>query len=311
MHHTYSSPKEDQTQFEFVRDTRMKATQFKNAPPGTFFQCAQAAVDNHLKKLSGSTWKVYLFLCRLADGNNGTCYPSLETIAERCGICKRTAQTAIQDLCHTRTIQKLKRPNQSNVYRIVFGGDDYSPPSTASQPKPSVEPQDGSNSLPCQAKSSGNSKPQEWQQVATYQTSLTNQEQTLGLGKVKKNRPAGGSWDATQLLEHFNRWWQTYPRKTQRKKAEEAFIHAVRDLVEGNTDLPHPEITTIAKAVDHLVTQARAYAQAVQGRRYIKYPANWLREQCFDDEMTLTEKEYSVTAICEHFKNNGYELVTE
>jgi predicted transcriptional regulator len=67
---------------------------------------------------------VYLCLVRHAN-NDGTCYPSINTIAKKCGICRRTAISTINQLNELGHIKREGRNKQgsrektSNLYTTV------------------------------------------------------------------------------------------------------------------------------------------------------------------------------------------------
>ncbi len=90
-----------------------------------FFWAHNAIFDEWGTKLKGNGIAVYLCLVRHAN-NEGTCYPSLNTIAKKCGICRNTVIRTIDKLVELGLIVRERRegPNNqkertSNLYTIV------------------------------------------------------------------------------------------------------------------------------------------------------------------------------------------------
>ncbi len=87
-----------------------------------FFWAHNAIFDKWGANLKGNGIAVYLCLVRHAN-NDGTCYPSLNTIAKKCGICRNTVIRIIDKLVDLGLIVREKRDGQkgrtSNLYTIV------------------------------------------------------------------------------------------------------------------------------------------------------------------------------------------------
>ncbi len=87
-----------------------------------FFWAHNAIFDKWGANLKGNGIAVYLCLVRHAN-NDGTCYPSLNTIAKKCGICRNTVIRTIDKLVELGLIVREKRDSQkgrtSNLYTIV------------------------------------------------------------------------------------------------------------------------------------------------------------------------------------------------
>ena len=90
-----------------------------------FFWAHNAIFDRWGAKLKGNGIAVYLCLIRHSN-NDGTCYPSLNTIAKKCGICRNTVIRTIDKLVELGLIVREKREGSdgqkgrtSNLYTIV------------------------------------------------------------------------------------------------------------------------------------------------------------------------------------------------
>jgi len=73
--------------------------------------------------------------------------------------------------------------------------------------------------------------------------------------------------------EGFAIWWQTFPRREAKRKAQEIYA---KTLAQG------------LATVDELIAGAQAYsnARAGQDSRFTKLPATWLNQGCWADELS-------------------------
>ncbi len=75
-------------------------------------------------KLGPIAWSVYTLLIEMA-GNDGNCWPSYATIAERCGISRRSAVSAVRALVDAGLVAVTERRRKgtnertSNFYLIT------------------------------------------------------------------------------------------------------------------------------------------------------------------------------------------------
>lgn len=71
-------------------------------------------------------------------------------------------------------------------------------------------------------------------------------------------------------LEAFGAFWMNYPKKQHRPKAKAEWISAIRRGVDPA----------------HIVAAAQSYARERAGKdpQYTSYPANWLRNERYEDE---------------------------
>jgi hypothetical protein len=81
---------------------------------------------------------------------------------------------------------------------------------------------------------------------------------------------------------NFEKWWNVYPRKVQRRPALEAWLKAKARLLERHPDWDD------AKARMHLGTTAKAFADSPAGQagKFCPHPASWLNADQFDDDQT-------------------------
>lgn len=79
----------------------------------------------------------------------------------------------------------------------------------------------------------------------------------------------------TMTPEHFNQFWQDYPRKENRKTAEQKFLKLPKSLFE-----------TIIKSVN----QSKQSKNWRDG--YIPHASTWINQERWTDEITMTNKEF-------------------
>ena len=86
------------------------------------------------------------------------------------------------------------------------------------------------------------------------------------------------------LLSQFEQFWTVYPNKKSRQKAWDAFQKINPDAVLFNK---------IMTALGEQITHGEELARVGDWVPSWKYPANWLAQQCWDDELTpIKTQEY-------------------
>jgi hypothetical protein len=87
-----------------------------------FSRLPNSLVDSGvLRRLTPASLRVLLVMLRLADGN-GRCWPSINTLARRAGISKRSAHSAVQELRWERLVILERRgvTGRSSLYRLAL-----------------------------------------------------------------------------------------------------------------------------------------------------------------------------------------------
>lgn len=81
-------------------------------------------------KARGNRRMVMVVIAECANHDGGGAYPSIETVADRSGVDKRTAQRAIRDLVDLGELEVEEQagPKGCNLYRVTLSGDDSLPP---------------------------------------------------------------------------------------------------------------------------------------------------------------------------------------
>ncbi|EKS9798255.1 MULTISPECIES: helix-turn-helix domain-containing protein [Burkholderia] len=64
---------------------------------------------------------VLLAIARLAHLTNRECWPSVQSLAFRCGMSESAVRGAIKDLIEAGYIETMKVPGKRTVYRVLLG----------------------------------------------------------------------------------------------------------------------------------------------------------------------------------------------
>ncbi|MBR7899932.1 helix-turn-helix domain-containing protein [Burkholderia multivorans] len=64
---------------------------------------------------------VLLAIARLAHLNNRECWPTVQSLAFRCGMSESAVRSAIKELEEARFIETMKVPGKGKVYRVLLG----------------------------------------------------------------------------------------------------------------------------------------------------------------------------------------------
>jgi hypothetical protein len=84
--------------------------------------------------LTLSDLKVYTALASF-QGSNDDAFPSRDAIVERCGCALETVSRAVGHLIEMGWIQRVRRPNQSSIYRVLVESEEASEVTAPSQPE--------------------------------------------------------------------------------------------------------------------------------------------------------------------------------
>ena len=105
-------------------------------------------------------------------------------------------------------------------------------------------------------------------QQVTNEQPTSNQQVTTN--KNEKN-------DKNNIHVQFEKFYETYPKKKSRQAAEKAFNSAIKKV----------DFETLMQGLD-------AYKEEIKRKnteeRFIKYPATWLHQGCWDDDYGIKEE---------------------
>ena len=237
--------------------TERNADQNGNSPPGrgrgmapgSWCQVPKVLVDHWAARLPARAVVVYLILCRHADPD-GQCYPGQARIAELAGISARNVRRALEAL-KTAGLVEFDRKRSGNHYTLL--------PAT---------PEDTGQNCPLTMGGSGQNRPVTPDKIVrSHRTKSSYRTRSI-------------EQDPQTSAQHFDAWWQQYPRRVAKIAAEKAYRLSLAAVCK-NKRLDQ------AGAVAFLQSRVRTFAASDKGRgdpQYIPHPATWLNQGRYDDE---------------------------
>jgi hypothetical protein len=210
----------------------------------------------HMPRMGANTYAVYHCLAHHADDQGTNCFPGIRTIAKVTNLSRPTVIAAIKHLVDLRFLTYEKRRSktgrwQVNRYKVVL------PRST----QPSQESLLG-DGQPSQNRLLG---PGQNSLLGPSQKSLPEQEPERENNNHLEQEPALSATDA------FDRFWQSYPKKTDKKKARQAWKKLKPDAAFQ---------TRILAAIE-----AQRQSSQWQDPRFIPHPSTWLNGRRWEDEV--------------------------
>ena len=95
-----------------------------------------------ISSISKAEHHVLTTICTFADRNTGVCWPTVETIANRCRSSVRTVQTHIKGLVKAGLVQRIYRPNRPAITKVLIPVPATSAPLEVQllHPEPDIQP---------------------------------------------------------------------------------------------------------------------------------------------------------------------------
>lgn len=188
---------------------------------------------------------VLLAIADYAGRENNSAWPSLDTLAKRCGISRMTAVRAIRELEEKDLVKLERRANRTNVYHLPVGD------------------------------SEGYQSDRGYQRVTTVVSESDCGSNTV-IPEPVKNQSRTSNIPSNLVEAIYN----AYPRKVARPAALAAIKKALRrEQAKGANGLTADSIQTATSL------WATACAQKMDAdpdaRKYIKHPATWFNQQCY------------------------------
>lgn len=211
-----------------------------------------------------------LTLLALADYSNdeGICWPSIDSMAKKSSLTRSSLINNVQKLCDMGVIEKQKRyengKRSSNEYRLKI---DLSPESIRmdfGRPE-SIRME----SIRMEKKTlSPENRP-----TTIYKPSVTDNRTVSNICAVDANEK-----NIAQVRNaRFVKFYTTYPRHKDRKRAKKAF----------NKINPDEQLfNKIMKGVENLNNEIQLKDIPLE---YCKYPAAWLNGECWEDEVDISK----------------------
>jgi len=109
--------------------------------------------------------------------------------------------------------------------------------------------------------------------------------------KKERARSANAEPARPEYSEAFLRWWELYPRKTGKRKAEEKWQLAVKRIKAARG----LDLYQAREALCHITEVFAASPKGIGG--FCPYPATWLHGGCYDDDPREWEERDKGTAV--------------
>ena len=187
--------------------------------------------------------------------NRGTFITSLDTISKETGLSVMQVRTAIKKLESTNEI--TSKPTSKNRLITIINYSNY---------------QDDNK--------------QDNKQITNKQQTNNKQITTTNNDNNDNNENNENNDKQDIYIVHFEKFWEEYPRKLDKKKAKSKFIGLSKKGVD------YEEV--IAGA-----TKYKQYCQANNTlREYIKHPTTWLNGECWKNEYTFAKKKEKPKREC-------------
>ena len=223
-----------------------------------------------IQRATSNGLKVYAYLSDRANPDKGnTCWPSIETIANDTRLSESTVKRHIKELIELGALRREARQDgyikTSNLYTVEF-----------SEPKPEVtgDPCAEVTGEPC-AEVTGDPLIRTIEQEPVEQDTPLPPSLPLSASSVlvtPDENPAPGRSPGPDSTEGFERWWEMYPKKKEKK----ACLAYWRRMSAADRE------AALAAIPKHLAF----WEMEGTDPQYIKYPGTWLRRGCWDDDLT-------------------------
>lgn len=213
-------------------------------------------------KTSTPTQKLILLLLADRAGDNDTCFPSLQRIADDGCLSRRCVIENVKKLAangflfvEKRTIEREEGSvvgNMSNVYVLNVG----SYPLGHSNSKYKVVNVDNHPSEP---------------------NALPSERGALGVvNDMHPNQSIESVMESKKNTEAFDQFWGLYPNKKGKGSARKSFDRAVRKV-------------SIDKIIEALQSHRNSHDWMKDGGQFIPHPATWLNQERWDDEISANK----------------------
>lgn len=204
--------------------------------------------------VSHSSRSVYLALSSFA--NDGVCWPKKQQLALRANVSINTLDKCLAELVVAGLIEIEIRKPSSNKYRLIDMKDERmtdEPPPLEGEVTPPPNTQD----------------PKSWD-VNTPEVGVLI-PQKLGYSKNYNQE-----LDPQNQIHSFAHFWERYPRKRGKRKAEEAWHKALKRV----------SAEIIMRGLEEQLA-SESFSDQIQ---YIPYPSTWLNQDRWEDEVEVTQE---------------------
>ncbi|SNS57530.1 helix-turn-helix domain-containing protein [Rhodococcoides kyotonense] len=238
--------------------------------------------------ISAHATRLYCVLRRYADKASGLCHPSRQTLAKHCQTSVKTIDRAVQELMEIGAIVRFSRyvndsgqvsRSQSDEFREQTSNGyivrSIAPNLTRGRDKNDPTPQGNPDATPG---TKTTHKPESLKPEPSFEPENTRDE--LALIDQPDTAPTPKSFSKKQIEEHFDVWYQAYPRKVARPDALKAYTKAVK-----------------AAGPEKLLAAATALAAEKRDKQFYPYPATWLNKGHWDSDDQGNTSQLTATGI--------------
>ena len=191
---------------------------------------------------------VALALADCAD-DSGRCWPSVETIAAKCGMSERGVRNCLRSLEGMGVLTSEQRPGRSTVYVLTYPGTRCPPEHGA--PRNTVPPP-RNDVPPTPEPGAGGAEP--------------GAPRTIKNHKLTNNEPKEPSPDG-----RFGMFWDAYPKKVAKAAAEKAWAKLC------------PDQPLFDQIMSGLAAATQSESWNKDGGQFIPHAATWLNGKRWTD----------------------------
>lgn len=203
---------------------------------------------------------VLLAIADYAGRDNDSAWPSVGTLADRCGVGRSTVIRALKTLSDAKLVTCENRPNRTNLYRLPVGHSVGYQSDTGCQSDTTVVSERHHHGI---------RETPPWYQSDT----LTSKEPV----KNQSMNPAIGEQEEEKLVEAI---YDAYPRKVG-KPAALAAIRKTLKREASKKDLGMSPKALLEKTKLWATAVEQRLAAEPESRKFIKHPATWFNQQCY------------------------------
>jgi len=200
--------------------------------------------------VNGLTKLVLLAIADYAGRENASAWPSLDTLATRCGISRATAVRAVRELQDKKLLEVESRANRTNLYRL-----------------PLADPEGYHTDTPC------HTEPTVVSHRASGRLTVTP--------KPVKNQLRTSHIPESEVESIY----EAYPRKVGRPNALKAIRKALK-LESAKKEHGLSSKAFLEKTKLWATACEQRIAKDPEAAQYIKHPATWFNQQCYLEPAT-------------------------
>jgi hypothetical protein len=247
-----------------------QAPSYDGQPPTrreSFYMIPREVFLEYARRAKPVAWAVFeALVCHASP--DGTCFPSHSTLAEETGISRReTIISAVARLVELGMIRVESRTTESgaktsNQYVLLVG----------IHVRQTVQGMSANAYKVCPPNRTGYVRQTVQEQEPVNKTQLTKEEKTPLPPKGEKQTRSKPTPEPVR--EGFDRWYDAYPRHTDRKAAERAWSRLPKDA---------PDADALIAAVERQRIAEREW-------RFRPHPSTWLNGEKWTDETPADEQ---------------------